>query len=128
MKEKDFQVTAKHWIENEALKSGAYEFKLVHGKTIPFNALAPHQKAALLAVRRGKVYYKIPDEGRNQKPFDAFLLNQAEAYVVVMFYERGKKEFVIIDILVWNAEEEMSQRKSLTEQRAKEIGHTVHYG
>ena len=81
-----------------------------------------HQKDALYGVKHRSLAYKIPDDSRNYKPFDCFFIKNAPAYVVVMFYERGQKEFVMIDIDVFLEEERKSKRKSLTEERAKQIG------
>ena len=77
------------------------------------------------------LYHKISDSPifggmksrfTKQKPFDCLVLTGL-AFVCIMFYKpRKKKEFIAIDIDVWNEEVKTSIRKSLTEERAKEIG------
>lgn len=73
--------------------------------------------------------FKIPDAGW-QNPFDSFILSGSDAIIVVMFRckERGQKEFVMIDIEAWLQERKTSERKSLTEERAKEIGNVYVLG
>ncbi len=124
MKEKDFQTKFKHWIQHHKL-TGAYELKLTHKSSIPFTAVAPHQVSALQKTYSGGVYYKIPDVGYDQKPFDCFYL-EASAYVVIMFYKRGQKDFYMIHITDWLREIKISKRKSLTEERVKQIGKICH--
>lgn len=119
--EADFQTKFGRWLQYEWKQNGAYELKLTNKKSIPFSAVKDHQVAALKKVYYGGVYYKIPDTGYDKKPFDCFYL-EASAYVVIMFYERGKKEFIMIHIMEWLKEIEKSKRKSLTENRAREIG------
>ena len=107
--------------------SGAYELKSTRERSLPFAALATHQRHALRQAKQGVLVYKIPDSGF-QNPFDCFTLAQVPAFVVVFFYTHGKKEFVMIDIDAWIAEDESSTRRSLTEERAKEIGTTYSLG
>ncbi len=96
--------------------------KLTKGKSLPFDAVQPHQVTALFNAKNGKLVYKISDESYGQKPFDSFMLVGTPAWVVIMFYARGQKTFYMIDIDMWMNEEKMSERKSITEARAKEIG------
>lgn len=81
-----------------------------------------HQLAALLAVKHNRLAYKIADDSVGFKPFDCFHIRNAPAYVVVMFYKRGTKKFYMIDVDTWERETKVSSRKSLTEDRAGEIG------
>lgn len=124
MRERDFQTEFIKWLKYRHYKTGAYELKLTKEKSLPFKALAPHQRDALYHAKHGHVAYKIPDDSIGQKPFDCFMLVQVPAYVVVMFYERGQRQFYMIDISNWVAEEEQSTRKSLTPERAAQIGTT----
>lgn len=126
MKEKDFQNKFGRWLKANWHASAVFELKLVRGKSLPFSSVKEHQVWALMKAQNAKIYYKIPDCGNSQKPFDCFLLTKIPAYVVIMFYRRGQKEFIIIDINLFAQEQQRSKRKSLTEERAKEIGN-VHY-
>lgn len=121
MKEKDFQTRFTRWLRYRWSGSGAFELKICHEKSLPFDAVQPHQEAALLAASDTGLEYKIPDDTRGSKPFDCFKLC-APAFVVVMFYERGTNHFYLISIEVWLFERANSTRKSLTEERAREIG------
>lgn len=122
MRERDFQTEFTKWLKYRHYKTGAYELKLTKNTSLPFNALARHQRDALYHAKHGHVVFKIPDDSVGQKPFDAFMLVNVPAYVAVMFYERGQKEFYLIDIDMWVQEEDLSTRKSLTPERAAEIG------
>ena len=123
--EKNFQSEFNRWIKYNFKGSAAFELKITKGLSLPFSALKEHQQHSLWAVKHGDLVYKIPDLGF-QNPFDCFKLSQLPAFVVVLFYKGpGKKrEFVMIDIDMWSQEEKKSARKSLTEDRAREIGIT----
>lgn len=121
MREADFQTKFTRWAKYNVHTPTAFELKLAKSRSLPYSAVQDHQIAALLAVKKDKLCYKIPDSGIAQKPFDMFVL-RGEAYVAVMFYERGQKEFFLIDVDEFISERDTSTRKSLTEQRAREIG------
>lgn len=121
MKEKDFQIKFGHWVKAFWKESGVFELKLAKGFLMPFDAVADHQIAALLATKKDSLFFKLPDCGY-QNPFDCMFLKEISAYVVVMFYKPGQKEFIMIDAEVFLLEKQRSQRKSLLESRAKEIG------
>lgn len=87
-----------------------------------FDAVKPHQINALKVAKHGKLAYKIPDVGIEQKPFDCIFLTGLPAYVLIMFYKKGEKKFYIIDVDVYEKESIESVRRSLTEERASEIG------
>lgn len=121
MKEKDFQLKFTRWLHYRYPANGVFELKICKGTSLPFDAVQPHQVAALVAAQSTGIEYKIPDDTRGTKPFDCFRL-KAPAFVVVQFYSPGSKEFVMIDIDVWINESETSDRKSLTPERALQIG------
>lgn len=111
------------WSKYHLNESAAFELKVSPSTSLSFKAVQPHQEAALLASKHTKCIFKIPDAGW-QNPFDSFMLAGAGAYIVIMFSSktRGKKDFVMIDIDAWMKEKESSKRKSLTEERALQIG------
>ena len=121
-KEKDFQRLFGIWCRHNIKESCAFELKITHGTSLPFSHLALHQKENLLAVKHNKLIFKIPDGSGQQTPFDSFCLTECSSWVVVQFHRRGQKEFFLIDIDDWCAEENSGKRKSLTEERAREIG------
>lgn len=120
--EKDFQAKFNRFAKASLSGSAAFELKLTHTDSIPFSAVKDHQEAALLAAHTGKLFYKIPDESSGHKPFDCFLLSAVPSFVVIMFYRRSESSFVMIPITVWLREKELSKKRSLTQERAFEIG------
>ena len=121
--EKDFQTLFNAWCKNIFKRTAAFELKATENDSLPFNAVQEHQVLALLQVRHHTFVYKIPDLG-NQNPFDSFMMSGADAFVVIMFRSKdvGQKEFVMIPIEHWVAEQKSVERKSITMERAYEIG------
>jgi len=121
IKESVFQSRFNRWVKARWNKTALFELK-VTSKPLPFNAVLQHQKDALVAAKHRSLIFKIPDDSRCFKPADCFCLAGEEAYVVIMYYEPRKSTFIMIDIDVFLKEENASKRKSLTEERAREIG------
>lgn len=128
-KEKDFQSAFSRWLKGAHKKTGVFELKVSPDSSIPFNRLEPHQKGNLLDVKHGVFVHKLPDLG-NQNPYDCFCVAGEPAFVVVMFHVKqwNQKEFFMIDVDIWDTEEKISKRKSLTEDRAREIGESFFLG
>lgn len=125
--EKDFQTDFGRWLKVIYRNTGAFELKLSKTGTLPFSAVKPHQRDALFHAKRNVMAYKIPDDTYSQKPFDCFSFAGVPAFVVIMF--RGKqKHFYLIDIDRWIREQNTSGRKSITEERAAEIGYRYDLG
>jgi penicillin-binding protein-related factor A (putative recombinase) len=123
MTEADFQSIFTKWAKKHAQRSAAYELKICKAKSMPFNRVEEHQIASLYRAKHGGMFYKISDMSLGYKPFDAFSLCGADAFVVVMFYVPGSRRYCYaIDIDTFIEESVESKRKSLTEARAKEIG------
>lgn len=117
MKERKWQAEFGRWAKANIPASAAFELK-VATVSLPFSDVQPHQVAALWHVKHRKLYFKIPDAGY-QNPFDSFILASMPAYVVVRYPSRA---FYLIDIDDFIHERDiLSARKSLTEDRAKEI-------
>lgn len=124
MTEAEFQTKFTKWKHYNKKTNALYELKVSPRPSIPFSRLEKHQERWLLNAKHDQICYKIPDVGYDQKPSDMFCLYHADAYVVVMFYtEIGTKHFYMIDIDEWVKEREQSTRKSITEERAGEIGY-----
>lgn len=121
--EKNFQTDFNKYAKHLLKRTAAYELKISNGGSIPFTDVKEHQQHALLAAKHDSLIFKIPDAGY-QNPFDSFQLHGVDAWVVIMFYakERNRKEFVMIDVDTWLEESKTSKRKSLTLERAREIG------
>ena len=119
--EKDFQTDFNKWCKHLFPVPAAFELKCTKKNSLSFSAVKSHQESALYAVKHGVFVFKIPDLG-NQNPFDSFMFKQSAAFVVIMFNAKSN-DFVLIDIDTWLTEKQSSQRKSLTLERALEIGH-----
>lgn len=126
MKEADVQTRFNQYIKARwpQGRSAVFELKIIKGEngSLPFSNVQDHQIAGLLASKAHKLVYKIPDAGIGKKPFDSMCLSGTEAYVVPIFYiERRYTHAYLIDVDVWVKEIDESQRRSLTEERAKEL-------
>ena len=138
MKEKDMQTLwGKYLKTHRTDKTEVYELKIVKQTSMPFSRVNEHQIVALNQARKGNFYYKISDTGfptaqdslmrfTPQKPFDCMNIFKADAYVVIWFYKpRQKKKFILIGVRSFVEEVCSSDRKSLTEERAREIATKV---
>lgn len=121
MKEADFQTKFSRWARHFLTQTAVWELKLARGP-LPFSAVKEHQERALLLASQTCIHYKIPDVGMAQKPFDGMTICKSPAYVVIQYEKRGNKEFFLIPIDVWVKEKYQSVRRSLTEERCREIG------
>jgi len=116
MKEKDTYAPVQKWMRQNLRQNCAIELKIVKTNSFRFDDVKDHQVANLLSVYRGFLSWKIADVGFDQKPFDLFSLNKANAYVGVVFYEeRKKKNLYLIPIQVFILLKGASVKRSLTE-------------
>lgn len=123
--EKNFQTDFNKWCKHTWRTNGVFELKIAKGKSLPFDAVKDHQITALVHASSNYIVYKIPDDAIGQKPFDSFMLMDVPAYVVVMYQAKNPEgEFFMISIDTWVGEASRAKRKSLTEERAREIGET----
>lgn len=119
--EKDFQSAFNRWCKHIYPHTAAFELKITKDSSLPFSAVKEHQEIALHAAKHGKMVYKIPDDSRGFKPFDSFMLTGTPAYVVIMF-NAPSRDFYMIDIDEWFREKAIATRKSITLEKAKQIG------
>jgi penicillin-binding protein-related factor A (putative recombinase) len=127
MDEKDYygNITAYYTAHNDG-RSIAWEAKITKKDSILYTALKPHQEEKLLKAERA-YGEKIADVGYAQKPFDGWVLVGAKAVVIVIFYKERKTIVVEIPIRAWVDEcYDNGGRKSLTKERALEIGTVIH--
>lgn len=113
----------------------AYELKIVKGKSIAFDRVAPHQVDALLKAEGTGLYHKLTDqpwmENRAytytlKKPFDCFVLVQVKSYVVLWFFKpRQPKVFYKIPIKVWVELQNTSKKKSINEQEVVAVAQQI---
>lgn len=120
MRERDFYRDVQSWVKSINLETAAIELKLCKEKTFRFSEVKPHQVDNLLAVATGKLTYKIPDVGIDQKPFDICVWNRAYAYVAVIFYTPRKPKrmyLILIQDFLKIREEFLAKKKySLVEE------------
>lgn len=126
--EKDFQTDFNKWSKAIYRQTAAFELKISKTDSISFNRLEDHQQESLFHAKHNHLIYKIPDDSIGYKPFDCFMLSEVPAFVVVMFNASRKSPFYLIDIDVWINEDKTSKRRSLTVERAQEIGHAFQLG
>ena len=135
MKEKEMQTLfSKNLRMYPPNQSEAYELKICKSKSLLFNAVKKHQIEGLINATNG-LYHKISDSPifagsktrfTRPKPFDCLYLTSATGYVVILFYKpRKPKVTYIIDIYSFLNEKRRSDRKSLTEDRAKVIAYKI---
>jgi len=137
MKEKNFQKMFGTWIKENEQATTAFELKICKLKSLSFDSVKEHQVEALVEAKHGYLYHKISDSPifpghktrfTKPKPFDCLVISESKAYVVIWYYHpRQPKEMIWIDINDWLKEVKASDRKSLTEERAKEIGKVIKF-
>lgn len=116
-RESKFTSLFRHWLKSSPMYSAAFELKQTRTNSISFAAVKEHQLHALKAAKGEGILYKGPDDTAGFKPFDLFYLRHANAWVVIKY----PKAFFIIDVEMFMHEKALSSRKSLTDQRAREI-------
>lgn len=120
-READFGTLFRHWLmaNPKLFTSTAFELKQTRSNALAFDAVADHQLDALTATKWGSkgLLFKAPDDSRGVKPYDFFYMKNAYAYVVIKYPDM----FCLIDANTFIKEKEMSLRKSLTSERAREI-------
>ena len=123
MRENDLQSKFGKWAKNWAGGASVFELKITKTNLLRFDAVSEHQINCLVSASSSSgFHYKISDSGMGHKPFDSVHFRNMNAFVVIQYYKPRKKEFIMIDIERFIKEKEKSSRKSLTEDRAKEIG------
>jgi len=106
--------------KEDRLLPGASELKVTTTNRMSFKAFAEHQLNNLARTRRSKWTYKIQDVGKAKKPFDCITFDRMPAWCVCIF--DGTGGVYAIDILDFCSEIKKSTMRSITEERAREIG------
>lgn len=97
-----------------------FELKVARNGSLPFRAISDKQKTNLRIARK-KFYHKFSDIARLGTPFDGTFTRDAESYVVIQFDKPQNKEFFMCPIEEILIEEDRSERKSLTEERCRDL-------
>lgn len=101
MTEAQFQTMFNRWLKYRFNGNAAFELKVAKGGKLYMSNIKDHQIQSLLAVKNGKLIYKIPDIGNSRKPFDCFIFNKNPNAFLVVYYTENKKFYLIdINILV----------------------------
>ena len=116
MKERIFQNIFRKWLIANSKETAAYELKVCK-TSLPFAAVAEHQLQGLWHTKHKHVVFKIPDCGF-QNMYDMISLCGISAYIVIRY---ASGNFYLIDIDIFIKEQQTSMRKSLTEERCKQI-------
>lgn len=130
MKEADFQRIFTKWVrEHHDGINAVWELKLEKGSSFAFGKVADHQIDGLRTAKHKGIFHKISDAPfghsgfrfHRPKPFDCLFV-KCDAFIVICFYKpRRVKEMHWIDVDRFVKERDASDRKSLTEERAREI-------
>lgn len=121
MQEKSYYNDINKYYVANTTNSVAWEAKFTRTGTINFNCLPPHQEQFLLEAERS-FGFKIPDAGIGRKPFDGFVLKNATSVFVAIYFLPRETEIYEIPIRAFLKEKYESGRKSLSKERAAQIG------
>ena len=129
-REAAFQTRFGRWIKYNWNENSLFELKYCRGNALPFSAVKAHQTQNLLNAKHRKIFWKFQDWTFNQTPADCFSLAKASGYVVIQYAskKRPNTTFFLVDIDDFYRESRQSKRKSLTMERAREIGRECQLG
>lgn len=102
----------------------SWEVKRTVGKSIPFSSFADHQITNLMKSKHQRLNIKIKDVGVARKEFDGLTLEKVPSWCVCCYPADNRDGYncYAIDIDDWYQERRTCGRKSLTEERASELG------
>ena len=112
-REANFGIEFRAWLKNNPMSSASFELKQTD-TALAFSEVGDNQIAYGLQVQKGVL---IRVQGVSGEP-DYVYLNKASAYVVIKY---GSGAFYIIHMKAFVSERDTSDRKSLTEERARAI-------
>lgn len=128
--EAKFQSRFNRWCKYNINDTSCFELKYSRTQALPFSAVKSHQIQNLLNAKHRKILWKISDFSPEEKPFDSFLIAKSAGYIVVQYASKTgqNKTFFMIDIDRFIKEMKTSKRKSLTADRARQIGRECQLG
>lgn len=123
MNETNFGTLLRHWIFANAkhLQTATFEIKQTQVNSIPFSSVESHQANYSQAIKHSDRGAFIRLESGTVGAPDYIFLKKEPAYIAIRFPDF----FCIIDIDKFIQEKNISKRKSLTSERAKEIAWEV---
>lgn len=101
-----------------------WEAKFTRTNRISYKALASHQEASLVQAQRAYAI-KLADVGQALKPFDGGMFYKASGFFIAIYFIRNKTQVIEIPIDDFLREKYTSKEKSLTKERASEIGKLI---
>lgn len=120
MQESDYYAKiGKHYLEHSDYDG--IELKITKTNTFNLSHVPPHQEEKLLH----SWYHKIADNGKAQKPLD-IVFKRKEGVLVIIYYVPRASEIYEIPIRVFIEEKYVRKAKSITKQRAQEIGKRIY--
>jgi penicillin-binding protein-related factor A (putative recombinase) len=122
--EKSYYSAIGKYYTKHATITTTWEAKFTRSKYINFKCLAPHQEEFLLQSERS-LNLKIPDVGLSRKLFDGVCMVGAYPVFVAIYYQPRKTEIYEIPIRAFLKEKYTSGEKSLSIDRARQIGKLI---
>lgn len=114
--EASFQSIFNNYLRSKKLH-GYFELKATKYLSLPFDAVEQHQIESLRAAEMMGLVFKISDMDIRIKPFDCLSTPPLQAYIAIKYHTF----FAVITLDAFLKERDASSRKSLAEQRAKDI-------
>lgn len=108
----------------EIEKSIAWEAKFTRTNRLNFKCLSDHQEEKLLKAENA-YGEKIADSGLMKKPFDGYVLYKARSFFIAIYFLPRQTEVYEIPIRDFLKEKYAGKEKSLTKERASEIGRRI---
>jgi hypothetical protein len=103
---------------------GCWEVKRTIGLSLAFSSFVTHQIGFLLKAKHQRLNIKIKDVGIARKEFDGMTFEKSPAWCICCYPANNKDGYncYSIDVDIWYNERRTSDRKSLIEKRAIELG------
>jgi len=121
-KEAKASITFRQWVEQNKINTASIEMKQTDGKdSLLFSEVSDQQITYALLINSDKGAL-IRVQGLNGEPDYVFMRNEP-AYICIKY----PKGFVMVHIKEWVKEKTLSERKSLTFERACEIGEQLEF-
>lgn len=114
-REAQFGVLLRHWLRANPLPTCALELKQTASDSLPFGAVEPQQIDYAEAISEGNgVLIRV--QGTNGEP-DYLWMRVEPAYIVIKY----PSCFVFVTVEAFTKERNISDRRSLTSARARQI-------
>jgi hypothetical protein len=111
-------------MKEQRMPFGLWEVKITKGKSIPFSGFSNEQITVLMRAKHQRYDYKIRDTSLDKMRVDGFTFIKSPSWCICCYPAENRDGYnaYAIDIDVWYQERRTCGRKSLTEERAIELG------